>query len=798
MRLLYVEDNPTDADLVRRALAADAQGAEVEVATTLEQARALLRGASPYEVVLIDLNLTDGQGLELIREIRQQQVPVAVVALTGQGAEGLVLSVLKAGADDYLAKSDDLLQRLPRTLRAALARFQDGRARSVHTLRVLVAEHDAADLDLTARHFEHVAPHLQLSVVHDATAVLAHLPRDATEASAFDLLLLDYRLTGDNGLEVLKVLREDRGLDLPVVMVTGQGSEDVAAQAMRLGATDYVVKRGNYLEALPIVLENAFYRVQARREQASLRRSEERLALVLRGSSDASWDIDTQSGERYLSPRLWHLLGRGEAPSGLHGEQLVNLLHADEREDLMQRYTRALQGSGSTIDTELRLRHADGHYVSVLVRGFISRNAAGQAVRLSGTCTDLSERKRAEAEIVALNNSLEERVRERTAELHQAMRAAESASRAKSEFLSHMSHELRTPMNAILGFAQIIEISAPTPRQLKWAGEIRRAGNHLLLMIDDLLDLARVEVGKLNVHIEVLEFGPILAEALAIVQPLIEARHLQLVQDAGQSAVSVKADRLRLRQVLVNLLSNAAKYNREGGAITVRCEQRGCRVRVSVADDGMGIAPDKLARLFRPFERLGAEHGQVEGTGIGLALSSKLARLMDAELGVDSREGVGSAFWIDLPAPDVEQPEGPPVGQQATVPDATPFNVLYVEDNAANVEVIVAFLAQYPHVCLATAGDGLAGLALARSTRPDVILLDIHLPGHDGYHVLAELRADPQLRTTRVVALSADAMPNEVQRGLAAGFDRYLSKPVDLAELLQTLHDLRPARVAAS
>ena len=798
MRLLYVEDNPSDADLVRRALADDGWDCPLEVAETLAQARACLSGTTPYDLVLTDLNLGDGQGVELIREIRLQRLPVAIVALTGQGDEGLVLSVLKAGADDYLAKSDDMAQRLPRTLRAALARFQDGRARSGRPLRVLYAEHDAVDIDLTARHFERVAPHLQLSSVHDATAALARLPRNAKETADFDILLLDYRLTGDNGLEVLKLVREDRGLDMPVVMVTGQGSEDVAAQAMRLGATDYVVKRDNYLDALPIVLENAHYRVMASREQAALRRSEERLALVLRGSNDASWDLDIRNGERYLSPRLWQMLGRTAGPTVIDEQQLLGLVHADEGAPLLDRYRQALQGSGDSIDTELRLRHADGHFVPVLARGFISRNSAGRAVRLSGTCTDLSERKRAEAEILALNNSLEERVRERTAELQQAMRTAESASRAKSEFLSHMSHELRTPMNAILGFAQIIEISDPTPRQLKWAGEIRRAGSHLLLMIEDLLDLARVEVGKMNIRIEVLEVGPILAEALAIVQPLLEARGLRLVQDCGAVPVPVKADRLRLRQVLVNLLSNAAKYNRERGTVTVRCEQHGGRIRLSVSDDGMGIAPEKLARLFQPFERLGAEHGKVEGTGIGLALSSQLARLMEAELGVDSREGVGSDFWIDLRTAGAERPDATPAAQRAPAPEKTAFDVLYVEDNESNVEVIAAFLSQHPHVRLATAGDGPAGLAQARANKPDVILLDIHLPGPDGYQVLAELRADPHLSATPVVALSADAMPYDIQRGLAAGFDRYLAKPVDLSELLQTLHGLLPRRAAGA
>jgi PAS domain S-box-containing protein len=801
MRLLYVEDNPLDADLVRRALARDARtaGIDLEVAATLGQARDCLRTRAPYDAVLADLNLPDGHGIDLIREIREQRHAVAVIALTSQGDEAMVLSALKAGADDYLPKSDELAQRLPGTLRAALQRFRADAARHARTLRVLYAEHDLVDLDLTRRHFERHASNLQLDTVHDAAAVLARLPAGANEPCSVDVLLLDYRLTGDSGLDLLKVVRVDRALDLPVVMVTGQGSEDVAAQAMRLGATDYVVKRDNYLVGLPAALENAFHRVSAAREQAALRRSEERLALVLRGSSDASWDIGVSGGEPYLSPRLWQLLGFETAPELRSMAQLLELVPPDERAGLAQRVGEVLNGPGDDIEAELHLRHRDGHAVPVLARGFISRDDAGRAVRVSGTCTDLSERKRAEAEIRALNNSLEARVRERTAELEKAMQRAENASRAKSEFLSHMSHELRTPMNAILGFAQIIESSDPTPRQLKWAGEIRRAGNHLLQMIEDLLDLARIEVGKMAIRIETLEFEPVLAEALAIVQPLITARRLRLLQECREVDSPVAADRLRLRQVLVNLLSNAAKYNRDGGTITVRCTRQGERIRVLVADTGMGMTTDKLAGLFQPFERLGAELGKVEGTGIGLALARQLAGLMGTTIGVDSRVGIGSEFWIDIPCAAAQKPQAPVPTVGATPVGELEFDVLYVEDNLSNIAVISEFLSQHSKVRLRTAGDGPTGLSLARQKRPDVVLLDIHLPGMDGYQVLRQLRADPQLGSVAVVALSADAMPHDMQRGLAAGFDRYIAKPVDLSELLGVLEGLlrsRPAPLA--
>jgi len=410
------------------------------------------------------------------------------------------------------------------------------------------------------------------------------------------------------------------------------------------------------------------------------------------------------------------------------------------------------------------------------------------------TSVDISDQKAAELAIRDLNSDLESRVRERTAELHKAVERAENANRAKSEFLSHMSHELRTPLNAVLGFAQIIEVSSPSAKQLRWAGEIRRAGDHLLRMIEDLLDMARIEVGKVKITIEPFDLATIVAEAVALAQPMIEARGLRLVQDCRHGVWQVMSDRLRLRQVLVNLLSNATKYNREQGTVTVRCEPQGERIRVSVIDTGMGIAPENMARLFRPFERVGAELGTVEGTGIGLALSKQLADLMGAGIGLDSQVGHGSVFWIDLPRANDEASRGrapPPVPQANS---ASAIEVLYIEDNPSNIEVVAAFLAQHPHIRLQSACDGPTGLAMARQGRADIILLDIQLPGMDGYEVLRQLRGEPQLSGIPVVALTSHAMPHDVERALAAGFDRHLAKPVDLLELLGVLNTLSRGR----
>jgi PAS domain S-box-containing protein len=514
-----------------------------------------------------------------------------------------------------------------------------------------------------------------------------------------------------------------------------------------------------------------------------LRRSDERLRALTRETTAFIYELD-RDGRITFANRTYPGLAREQ----VEGTLLIGWFPPDLQPRIAQAVARAFdEGVPQRLEYSIADPKDQAHaYVATISP--IRREGVLASAAL--TALDISERKAAEQAIVQLNATLEERVRERTAELRLAMERAENASRAKSEFLSRMSHELRTPMNAILGFAQIIELSGPSPKQLHWAGEIRRAGDHLLQMIEDLLDLARIDIGKMAIRIEPLDLTPIVAESVAMVRPMITARGLRLLQECPGDGSQVLADRLRLRQVLVNLLSNAVKYNREHGEITIRCERRGERVRLSVADTGVGIPAEKLARLFQPFERLGAEHGKVEGTGIGLALSKQLADLMGAELGADTTLGVGSVFWIDLQRTGAGPAgESVPLAAQQSI-GGVAFDVLYVEDKLSNIELVAAFLALYPNVHLRTALSGDAGLALARERRPDIVLLDIQLPDMDGYQVLKEMRADATLRDVPVIALSADAMPRDIQLGLAAGFDRYIAKPVDLNELLQSLTGL--------
>jgi CheY-like chemotaxis protein/two-component sensor histidine kinase len=372
---------------------------------------------------------------------------------------------------------------------------------------------------------------------------------------------------------------------------------------------------------------------------------------------------------------------------------------------------------------------------------------------------------------------------------------ADKANLAKSDFLSSMSHELRTPLNAILGFAQLMESDTPPPTtsQKEGIAQILKAGWYLMELINEILDLAMIESGRMSWSLEPVSLTDVMLECQTMIEPQAQKQGIRVSFPRVDSPCYVKGDRTRLKQVLINLLSNAIKYNQSGGSVDVECSVSAPqRMRVSVRDSGPGLPAEKLAQLFQPFNRLGQEASAEEGTGIGLVVTKRLVELMGGAIGVESKVGQGSVFWIDLvvdaaPLHTAGAAEGaaptllklPSVSVQRTL--------LYVEDNPANLELVVKIIARRPDVRLLSAKNGILGIELARASRPDVILMDINLPGMSGIKAMQILRADPATAHIPVVALSANAIPRDIERGLQAGFFRYLTKPIKVEEFLQTL-----------
>jgi len=393
--------------------------------------------------------------------------------------------------------------------------------------------------------------------------------------------------------------------------------------------------------------------------------------------------------------------------------------------------------------------------------------------------------------LIGTHNAVRARVE---LELNSARAVAEQANLAKSEFLSSMSHELRTPLSAILGFAQLIEsgLPAPTTSQQRSLDQILKAGWYLLDLINEILDLALIESGKLSLSLEPISLAEVMRESQAMIEPQAQKRGISVSFPQFDTPYFVMADRTRVKQVLVNLLSNAVKYNKEGGTLLEDCiANEPDRVRICVKDTGEGLTADQLTQLFQPFNRLGQEGNAEKGTGIGLVVCKRLVELMGGTIDVVSTVGKGSVFSIELSLTIERQPASGADSPTDTAPpvlaDAQVRTLLYVEDNPANLMLVEDLIARRPDVRLLSARDGNRGVEIARASRPDVILMDINLPGISGVEALKILALDPATAHIPVIALSANAAPRDIAKGLEAGFFRYLTKPIKVPEFMETL-----------
>jgi len=412
----------------------------------------------------------------------------------------------------------------------------------------------------------------------------------------------------------------------------------------------------------------------------------------------------------------------------------------------------------------------------------------------------------AAARDVTERNRLDQVLQEKNVELEGAKSAAEKANLAKSDFLSSMSHELRSPLNAILGFAQLMESADPLPTtsQAESIAQILQAGWHLLKLINEILDLAVIESGKVSLSKESVSVSEVMSECQAMMETQAQQRGIRMTFPRFDNPVFVWADRMRLKQIIINLVSNAIKYNKEQGTVIVDCTMSATpssdsgvagpeRIRISVADTGAGLPPEKTAQLFQPFNRLGQETGGVAGTGIGLVVTRRLAELMEGVLGVESTVGVGSVFWCELksaaaPQLKIQSSEVETPVQPQWPAGAPRRTLLYVEDNPANMKLVEQLIARRPDMRLLTAVNGTLGIGLAQTARPQVILMDVNLPGISGIEALKILRADPVTAHIPIVALSANAMPRDIATGLKLGFFRYLTKPIKVNEFMDTLN----------
>ena len=472
--------------------------------------------------------------------------------------------------------------------------------------------------------------------------------------------------------------------------------------------------------------------------------------------------------------------------TGVPREQLIGTdfsTYFTEPDEARSGYKQAFS-EGLVRDYPLAIRHTTGRIMDVLYNAAVYADANGNVLGVFAAARDITVRK-----------LLDQVLREKNTELERATAAAEKANRGKSDFLSSMSHELRTPLNAILGFAQLLESDSPppTPAQKRSLEQILSAGWYLLELINEILDLTQIESGMTMLSLETVSLVEVMSECQSMVGPQADKRAIDMTFSPLQSNYYIWADRTRLKQALINLLSNAIKYNRTGGTVILDCTVVAPgSIRISIEDTGVGLNKAQLGQLFQPFNRLGMESGGEEGTGIGLVVTKRLVELMGGTIGVKSTAGVGSIFWIEFklataPPLTIEDDGHPSVTRSPISDDTRQRTLLCVEDNPANLQLIEQLISRRTDLRMLSAADCHTGIEFARAFQPDVILMDINLPGLNGLEAMKILRADPLTSHISIIALSANALPRDIENGLASGFSDYLTKPIRVNEFIHKL-----------
>ena len=520
-----------------------------------------------------------------------------------------------------------------------------------------------------------------------------------------------------------------------------------------------------------------------------LRLSEARHSRIIKASNDGIWEWTSEHGGFHFSRRCWEQLGFTE------DDDLINegldrldawrdLIHPDD----LVNFDKVLNDhfmKKSPFDVEYRIKGKNGEWLWIRARGQMHYSDDGRPWRMSGSNMDITELKKAEERVL------------------KSKEVAEQANRSKSEFLSSMSHELRTPLNAILGFAQLFDLDTNLTRdQRDNINEIQKAGSHLLQLVGEVLDLAKIESGRMDMQYEGFDPIELIRDCVGLVQTQVDARGIEIVLlEPSSNSVGVYADRRRVKQVLLNLLSNAVKYNVENGKIYIKTETVGDTCyKISVTDTGRGISDELQKSLFQPFNRLGAESSDIEGSGVGLVISKRLVEQMGGAMEFDSTVGEGSTFSFKLPV-ELDVDFQLPLKSEASTADKLKAlndelsltftgsrRLLYVEDSQPNQRLMQQILSRYPQLELDIVGEGFSGLFEARNNPPDLIILDINLPGMSGYETLDIMRRDAITKNIPVIALSANAMDHDIESGINAGFSHYLTKPIHLPELIKVFN----------
>ena len=650
-------------------------------------------------------------------------------------------------------------------------------------LRVLIVEDSDDDAQLMLREIRQGGYAVQSERVQtqaDMEAALARQP--------WDLILSDYTMPHFSAMGALETLKAS-GLDIPFIVVSGNIGEETAVAALKGGANDFLSKDklARLLPAIHRELRETQSRRSKREAEARYQLLVERLPIIV-----YLCPVENIHHTMYVSPQIETILGYTPTEWLADPEFWKTRVHPDDLDGVLYTVDQS-DRTGEPSSMEFRMLARDGQVVWFHDQTVLVRDETGQPLYWQGVKVDVSTRKKAEAEILELNAALERRVEERTRELERALRA-------KDEFLASMSHELRTPLNAILGLSESLgeHIAGPlNEKQRRYVSIIRESGNHLLSLINDILDLARIESGQIVLSVGEVDVQQVCRASLRMVNELALKKKQDVTLEVDEAIGSIWVDERRLKQILVNLLSNAVKFTPSEGRLGLKVagDRQEKNVTFTVWDTGIGIDESDLGRLFRPFVQLDSGLArEVAGTGLGLALVAQMVRLHGGSVSVQSRLGEGSQFIVKLPwepalATDADLRMRSTGKFRAIRPGVQDRPILLLIEDTSETTLMVTDFLQMAGYRVLSARDALTGIDLAKRTRPDLILMDVHLPGIDGLEATRKLRAEPEFRNTPIIALTALAMPGDRERCLAAGATDYISKPVSMKKLAAMIEE---------
>ena len=772
MRILYVEDDPRDADLTRRQLRKAAPHCDLELVGTQREALARLSGpdASSFDLVLTDMRLHDGDGLAILRHIRSRKLPLAVVLITGAGDEETAVAVLKSGANDYVVKRGDYLSRLQLTLEDALHHYRAEVARYSRPLRVLYAEHNTADMDLLQRHLAVHASYIHVDTVSTATEALQRLSEPG-HIIDYDILLLDYRLPGLNALELLKELYQVHSLDIPVVLVTGQGDEEVALQALKLGAADYVPKNPGYLYQLPSVLENAFHCAQLTREHTALHKSESKYKTLIENIPQRIFTKDINSVYASSNARFARDLGIrpdqlvGKTDYDIFPEALADKYLADDKrimktgiaEDIEERFVRF--GEEAWVQTlKTPIREEDGTIAGIL-----------------GVFWDITERKRAETEREKLQ-----------AQLIQAQKLE-----AIGTLAGGIAHDFNNILSAVIGFAELamdsVESDNPAQSDLQ---QVLQAGRRAQELVHQILTFSR----QRDQEQKPVKIKYLAKEVLKLMRASLPTT-IQ-IQDDIASDSPVNADPTQIHQVLMNLCTNAGHAMREeGGTLKVTLSDTvldsdfagrypnlkpGPYVNLSISDTGCGMPVDVMERIFDPFFTTKADG---EGTGMGLSVVHGIVKSHGGAIAVYSEPGQGTTFSLFFPT--IEAQIAPENIAEEAIPSGTE-RILFIDDEPVLAKMGIRLLEPLGYkVTTRTSGIEAVELFRTQPERFDLVITDMTMPGLTGDKVAqGMMQIRPDLPIILCTGFSAKI---DAQKAAAMGIRAFVTKPLIKRELARTI-----------